>query len=145
MAGSSIPAGGRLNIRCNSGYKLEGDPVTCMIQDTFSPDSRLMPECVKVRDAADNFSTTICDTYCWQLLPALSITLTASWQFLPPLSVTLTADNFYHHLLSHSLLILSQVGSETLVGNGADYTGTKDSTVDGRRCMSWNKEIIQGT
>lgn len=83
MAGSSIPAGGRLNIRCNSGYKLEGDPVTCMIQDTFSPDSRLMPECVKV-------------------------------------------------------------GSETLVGNGADYTGTKDSTVDGRRCMSWNKEIIQG-
>lgn len=83
MAGSSIPAGGKLNIRCNPGYKLEGDPVTCMIQDTFGPDSRLMPECVKV-------------------------------------------------------------GSETLVGNGADYAGTKDTTVDGRRCMSWNKEIFQG-
>jgi len=83
MAGSSIPSGAALNVRCNPGYKLEGDRVTCMIQDTFSPDSRLMPECVKV-------------------------------------------------------------GSEALSGNGADYTGTKDTTVDGRRCMSWNKEIVQG-
>jgi len=83
MAGSSIASGAKLNIRCNPGYQLEGDSVTCMIQDVFSPDSRLMPECTKV-------------------------------------------------------------GAETLVGNGATYAGTKSTTVDGRTCMSWNKEVVQG-
>lgn len=83
MAGSSIASGTTLSIRCNPGYTLEGDPVTCIIQDVFGPDSRLMPECVKI-------------------------------------------------------------GGETLEGNGATYAGTKSSTVDGRTCMSWNKEVVQG-
>jgi len=44
-------SGDEVDIECNPGYTLVGEKIHCMVQDTFGPDSRLMPECIKIDDA----------------------------------------------------------------------------------------------
>ena len=68
------------------GYRLEGEPVQCLIQDNFygaTKDNRLLPTCVKK-------------------------------------------------------------SGETFTGNGKDYTGTVSKSVDGKNCLSWNREVLRG-
>lgn len=84
-----MQAGEKLNVRCNAGYTLIGEAVTCQIQNVFTnkdKDARLVPGCIRL-------------------------------------------------------------GSNTLVGNGASYSGSKNTYGVGQMsftCDSWNKDVLRG-
>jgi len=46
-----LQSGETLQVQCDEGFTLTGEEVTCVVQDVFSPDSRVLPECVKIEES----------------------------------------------------------------------------------------------
>ena len=53
--GDMLSPGETLQVECAPGYTLFGETVHCIIQDVYGPDSRLLPDCLKVDEKLRGF------------------------------------------------------------------------------------------
>lgn len=53
LNGARIAPGEELRVECDSGYTLVGETTTCLIQNVFAPDTRRLPECVRLGGRED--------------------------------------------------------------------------------------------